>query len=84
MTILEKKSTRKKKAIYEMIKNGDWSLGYALSEVERLNDEGKLIDKDYEELAEYIEELLNQEEVIEEIIEENEEQQESTEEEVIE
>lgn len=62
MTIIERKSERKKKAIFEMIKNGDWSLGYALSEVERLNDEGKLIVKDYEELAEYIEELLNQEE----------------------
>lgn len=61
MTILEKKSERKKKAIFEMIKNGEYSLGYALSEVERLSDEGKLIDTDYEELATYIEELLNKE-----------------------
>lgn len=67
MTILEKKSARKKKAIKEMIKNGDWSLGYALNEVERLNDENKLMPNDYEELAEYIEELLNQEEVIEQV-----------------
>lgn len=62
MTILEKKSGRKKTAIYDIIKNGEYSLGYALSEVERLSDSGKLIDSDYEELATYIEELLNKEE----------------------
>ena len=58
MTILERKSERKKKAIMEMVKNGEMSIAYALSETERLNDEGKLLDKDYEELAEYLESLL--------------------------
>lgn len=61
MTIIEKKSQRKKKAIMEMVKNGEMSIAYALSETERLNDEGKLLDNDYEELAEYLENLLNPE-----------------------
>ena len=54
MTIIEKKSERKKKAIMGMVKNGEMSIVYALSETERLNDEGKLLDADYEELAEYL------------------------------
>ena len=58
MTIIEKKSERKKKAIMGMVKNGEMSIVYALSETERLNDEGKLLDKDYEELAEWLEALL--------------------------
>lgn len=72
MTIIEKKSERKKKAIMGMVKNGEMSIVYALSETERLNDEGKLLDADYEELAEYLEELLNPvEEPEEELYEEN-------------
>lgn len=71
-TIIEKKSERKKKAIMGMVKNGEMSIVYALSETERLNDEGKLLDNDYEELAEYLEELLNPvEEPEEELYEEN-------------
>ena len=80
-TIIERKSERKKKAIYYMVQNGEMSVAYALSEVERLNDEGKLLDRDYEELAEYLEGLLpvdvyepeeeaNEEEPQDEVIEE--------------
>lgn len=71
MTIIEKKSERKKKAIMGMVKNGEMSIVYALSETERLNDEGKLLDADYEELAEYLESLLTSEETTEELAEEN-------------
>lgn len=70
-TIIEKKSERKKKAIMGMVKNGEMSIVYALSETERLNDEGKLLDADYEELAEYLESLLTPEETTEEVAEEN-------------
>jgi len=68
MTIIEKKSERKKKAIMILVKNGEMSIAYALMEAERLNDEGKLLDNNYEELAEYLENLLegNTEETIEE------------------
>lgn len=71
MTIIEKKSARKKKAIMNLVKSGEMSIAYALMEAERLNDEGKLLDNDYEELAEYLESLLTPvEEEIEEVIEE--------------
>lgn len=86
MTIIEKKSERKKKAIMGMVKNGEMSIVYALSETERLNDEGKLLDKDYEELAEWLESLLPVEEEVteepeqtEEPIEDNSEASEETE-----
>lgn len=63
MTIIEKKSLRKKKAIMNLVKTGEMSIAYALMEAERLNDEGKLLDVDYEELAEYLESLLTPEEI---------------------
>lgn len=71
MTIIEKKSLRKKKAIMNLIKTGEMSIAYALIGRERLNDEGKLLDVDYEELAEYLESLLTPEEPAEELEEEN-------------
>lgn len=75
MSILEKKSARKKKSIMYLVENHEYSPAYALFIVEQLSDEGKLTDADYEELAEYLENLLNeiekeQEEVVEEPIEE--------------
>lgn len=71
MTILEKKSNRKKLAILNLVKKGEYSISYALMLTEQLSDEGKLIDSDYEELAEYLENLLNEEnETVEKIVEE--------------
>ena len=67
MTILEKKSLRKKKAILSLVDKGEYSPAYALMLVEELSDSGKLTDTDYEELAEYLENLLNE---VEEPIEE--------------
>lgn len=58
MTIIEKKSERKKKAIMELVRTGEYSIAYALMLAEQLNDNGKLLDNDYEELAEYLESLL--------------------------
>ena len=58
MNILEKKSERKKKAIMKLVENGEYSIPFAMIEAERLNDEGKLLDNDYEELMEYLESLL--------------------------
>ena len=75
MTIIEKQSARKKKSIIYLVNNGEYSIGYALLKVEELNDAGKLTEEDYEELAEWLEGLLEQpedqpEETIEEIPEE--------------
>lgn len=66
MTILEKKSKRKKEAIMQLVSTGEYSIAFAMMEAERLNDEGKLLDNDYEELAEYLESLLNPVEVVDE------------------
>lgn len=76
MTILEKKSERKKKAIMKLVENGEYSIPFAMMEAERLNDEGKLLDADYEELMEYLEGLLEPEVVVEEVEEEIEPQEE--------
>ena len=70
MTILEKKSLRKKKAIMSLVEKGEYSVAYAMILVEELNDNGKLTDNDYEELAEFLENLLNEEENEEVAIEE--------------
>lgn len=66
MTIIEKKSLRKKKAILSLVAKGEYSPAYALMLVEELSDSGKLTEDDYEELASYLEELLNEVEEVEE------------------
>ena len=66
MTIIEKKSLRKKKAILSLVAKGEYSPAYALMLVEELSDSGKLTEDDYEELASYLEELLNEVEEAEE------------------
>lgn len=65
MTTLEKKSLRKKKSILSLVNKGEYSVAYALMLVEELSDAGKLTEPDYEELAEYLENLLNEETVTE-------------------
>ena len=79
MTIIEKKSLRKKKSILYLVEKGEYSPAYALFIVEQLSDEGKLTDADYEELAEYLENLLNEVEEVEPIEEEIEESEEGEE-----
>ena len=75
MTLKEKKSQRKTKAIKLLVDSGEYSPAYGLLEADRLNDEGLLLDIDYEPLAEYLEKLINkptvEEEQIEEPFEEN-------------
>ena len=58
MSIIERKSERKKKAIKLLVEKQEYSIPFAMMEAERLNDEGKLLDNDYEELMEYLESLL--------------------------
>ena len=59
MTILEKKSKRKANAIKLLVENGEYSVAYAMIVAEELNDEGKLLDADYEPLAEWLDSLIN-------------------------
>lgn len=58
MSILEKKSLRKKKAIMLLVEDGEYTIPYAMMIAEQLNDEGKLLDNDYEELMEWLEAKL--------------------------
>lgn len=67
MSIIEKKSERKKKAIMKLVENGEYSIAYAIMLAEELNDNGKLLDNDYEELAEYLESFLTVEKNTEEV-----------------
>ena len=59
MTIIERKSERKKKAIMMLVEDGEYSIPYAMMLAEELNDQGKLLDNDYEELMEWLETKLN-------------------------
>lgn len=59
MSIIEKKSARKKKAIMMLVESGEYSIAYAMMLAEELNDEVKLLDNDYEELMEWLEAKLN-------------------------
>lgn len=61
MTLIEKKSKRKATAIRNLVDSKEYSLNYALIMAEELNDSGKLLDTDYEQLVEYLENLLNKE-----------------------
>lgn len=75
MTIKEKKSQRKALAIRTLVDSGEYSPAYGLLEADRLNDEGLLLDIDYEPLAEYLEELIEKpvvENIEEPILEEGE------------
>ena len=76
MSIIEKKSQRKAKAIRLLVETGEYSIAYAIMLAEELNDSGKLLDVDYEPLVEWLEEKLEQlvengEETTEEETEEN-------------
>ena len=66
MTNLEKSSKRKVISIKYQVEHGEKSVGTALREVEKLNDEGLLMQNDYEEIAEYLENLIEEEEKQEE------------------
>lgn len=77
MTIKEKQSIRKCKALKNMVESGEYSPSYALEKLEEYFDNGKVLEKDYEPLAEWLEELIDtpveepiEEPVIDEPIEE--------------
>lgn len=74
ITVTERQSLRRKKAILYLVNNGEYSVGYAIDKVEDLFADGKLIDTDYEELADYLENLLNEPEPVEETKENSEEE----------
>ncbi len=73
MTRIEITSQRKAKALRYLVDNGEYSPEFASHELEEKHDEGKILDVDYEPLAEYLEELMDapiEEESVEENVEE--------------
>lgn len=78
MSLIEKQSIRKCKALKYLVTEGVYSPAYALEKLENLFDSGKVLENDYEELAEYLESLLienehiiNKQPTLEEEIEQN-------------
>lgn len=74
MTLKEKSSYRKMLALRRLTETGQYSAEYSLQLCEDYHDTGKLIDEHYEELAEWLESLLNTEEPEQEPTEEVEEE----------
>lgn len=75
MTRIETTSKRKAKALRYLVDSGEYSAQFASHELEEKHDEGKILDADYEPLAEYLDELMNrpvevEPEIVEEPIEE--------------
>ena len=67
MSIIEKKSQRKAKAIRLLVESKEYSIAYAIMLAEELNDSGKLLDVDYEPLVEWLEDKLEPEEEFENV-----------------
>ena len=70
MTIIEKTSKRKANAIRYCVEHGEYSPGYASDRLEELHDNGKILDVDYEPLAEWLDSLMNAENIEEVPVEE--------------
>lgn len=70
MTILEKRSATRVKALRRLVEKGEYSPEYALGKLDELNSKGLLTASDYEETFDWLAELMEQEEVVDEVIEE--------------
>lgn len=61
MSILEKRSATRVKALRRLVDKGEYPVEYAIGKLDELNEKGLLTTKDYEETFEYFDELLNRE-----------------------
>ena len=66
MSLIEKQSERKCKALKHLVMENVYSPAYALEKLEELFDSGKVLEKDYDELATWLEEQLIEQVVVEE------------------
>ncbi len=72
MTILEKRSATRVKALKRLVDKGEYPVEYAIGKLDELNEKGLLTATDYEDTFDYFDEILNRKEnEEEEIIEEN-------------
>lgn len=72
MTIIERKSKIRVKALLKLVEKGEYSVEYALVKLDELNEKGYLTGSDYEETFDKIAEILQKDEPEEvtEIVEE--------------
>lgn len=63
MSILERRSATRVKALRNLVDKGEYPVEYAIGKLDDLNEKGLLTAKDYEETFTYFEELLNAEEI---------------------
>ena len=77
MSILERRSATRVKALRNLVNKGEYPVEYAIVKLDDLNEKGLLTARDYEETFDYFDEILNRpEEIIEDPVEENTEQEE--------
>ncbi len=72
MSILERRSATRVKALRKLVDKGEYPVEYAIGKLDELNEKGLLTANDYEETFTYFEELLNKEDEVD--TEENTEQ----------
>lgn len=63
--ILEDLSKIRVKAVKNLVKQGVYTVDYAIMQADTINDKGKLIASDYEDLMNYLIELQEKNEVLE-------------------
>lgn len=68
MTILEKRSATRVKALKRLVDKGEYPVEYAIGKLDELNEKGLLTATDYEDTFDYFDEILNREEIVEESV----------------
>jgi len=71
MSILERRSATRVKALRNLVDKGEYPVEYALVKLDDLNEKGLLTANDYEETFTYFEEILNAEDTVEESVEDS-------------
>lgn len=64
MSILERRSATRVKALRKLVDKGEYPVEYAIGKLDELNEKGLLTANDYEETFTYFEELLNKEDEV--------------------
>ena len=71
MSILERRSATRVKALRNLVDKGEYPVEYAIVKLDDLNEKGLLTANDYEETFTYFEEILNAEDTVEESVEDS-------------
>ena len=69
MTILEKRSKVRIQALKRLVTKGEYSPEFALGRLDELNIQRLLVASDYDEMFDYLSELMEEEENAENVVE---------------